>query len=49
MRIIEGWIEADKAEKAERATIDVTPPPVPEPEPVKTTEPDDDCDGELVS
>ena len=49
-RIIEGWIEAEKAERAEKM-IDVTPAleSRTEAETVSTpSNPDDDCDGELV-
>ena len=46
MRIIDNWIANHEAEKAAKM-IDVTPKP--EPMAVETTEPNDDCDGELVS
>jgi hypothetical protein len=48
LRIIQNWIEAEKAEKAEKM-VDVTPSAEPEPAAIETTpNPDDDCDGELV-
>jgi hypothetical protein len=48
MRIIEGWIEADKAEKAERMMIDVTPVPEPAAPETKSNPDDDGIDGEMA-
>ena len=45
--IIDRWIAADEAEKAERA-IDVTPAAEPEPVEVKPNPDDDGIDGELA-
>jgi hypothetical protein len=48
MRIIEGWIEADKAEKAERMMINVTPVPEPAAPEMKPNPDDDGIDGEMA-
>lgn len=45
--IVERWIAADEAEKAEKA-IDVTPPVEPAPVEVKPNPDDDGIDGELA-
>jgi hypothetical protein len=48
MRIIDNWIEANEAARAEKA-IDVTPKAEPEPAAVETKpDPDDGIDGELA-
>ena len=47
MRIVEGWIAPDEAEKAERA-IDVTPATEPTPVEVKPNPDDEGIDGELA-
>jgi hypothetical protein len=48
MRIIEGWIEADKAEKAERMMIDVSPVPESAAPETKPNPHDEGIDGEMA-
>ena len=47
-RIIEGWIEAEKAEGAEKMMIDVTPVPEPAAPEIKPNPDDEGIDGEMA-